>query len=211
MNEREKLMKLLEEKRKAALAVIEVAKAAKRDLTDEERTSRDAYMTEYDEAKTKLDKLDGDEAAERRLAETRSTTATGRTETAASVDFPDADQRMVFEKGLGEFMQCVAAAATRAPDERLVYQNEKHITEQRAEGMNVTIPGDGGFFLQAKLIQELLGVDTGTVNQTIVNKARKFSDSGIGVEIPRINETDRGNGNRGGALREHTEKLKLQT
>ena len=203
-------LKALLEKRAAAIKaaddILKLVETQKRDMTPEE-------ITTVGKSQAEAQRLNGEIEIVRNQADLEKDEARdafdanppeNRDENGRTVDFPDADKKNEFTRGLGEFLQSVhVAGATRSVtiDPRLTYWNNKQLAEARANGMNVSVPADGGFGVPIKYINELLGVKTETASQYLIDRCRRFADAGMGIEIPRIVETSRANGSRGGALK----------
>lgn len=194
------LLKNKAEKVAEARSMIELARKENRTMTEDEERKMETCKTEIENISKELEKIQKMQETERQLA-TMAANAGEHENTV--VTFPNADERMSFN-GLGEFLQSVAefGKSNRNLDPRLKYQEDKRSAELRANGMNVTTPQDGGFFLgQPKLINELFSNQENTVYRDIVMSTRQYRDDGSGVEIPVINETSRAEGYRGGALK----------
>lgn len=208
---REELLRLQEEKRKAALAIIDKAKAEKRSMNDEERKQVETLTKEAEEAKAKAEKLLQDEEAERKLAGLAIEDKKDKQDEAAQrsgVEFPPADKQKAYRKDeMGKFFMdvmeyCQSHGATKS--ERMLYWHNRAIAEARANGFNISTPADGGFFLPPLFIQTILGgIYEG---KDLINLLDRYPSNGTDLEIPCWDETSRVKGNHFGGIVSYRKK-----
>jgi len=159
----------------AAKTMLGVAEGEKRNLNKEEL---DAYNKKLTEAETLRDQIKAMEKANE-LEENE-------------VRVKDyAEPKKSMWQNFGEFLSSVRKVEThREVDNRLV--------EQRASGLNETVPSEGGFLVPTDFATELYKrtYDTAQVS----SKARKITVKGNGLTMNAVNETSRANGSRWGGV-----------
>lgn len=179
------------ELRDANRALIAAARAANRDLTDEERA-------QFDERMAQINALTADEA--RAVAFEEDEQRAGRTPTTPPTDGgnPNADaSRDQGFRSFGEMLQAVRAA--EGPGARM----DSRLVTRAASGASEMVPSDGGFLVQQDFATELLRMAHNTGQ--LVGRTRHIPISGQanGIKINGINETSRVDGSRWGGVRSY--------
>lgn len=182
--------------REAQRALIAAARAASRDLTDEERGQFDERMAQIERLnadETRYAALEADERA--RLGENPGAPPTP----APPSPQPNADQGW---RSMGEFLQAVATAERsngRALDRRLV--EVPAIESRAATGANETVPSDGGYLVQSDFSTTLLQ-RTYQTGQIVSDIPRiPISANSNNMKLFGIDETSRATGSRWGGVR----------
>lgn len=180
------------ELRDAQRALIVAARAANRDLTDDERGQFDARLADIERLngdETRYAALEADEV--RRLGDNPNTPPTPDDPNPPS---PDNSQRFA---SFGEMLQSVRRA--EGPGARL----DARLTTRAASGANETTPSDGGFLVQQDFATELLRRVYATGNLASRTRHIPISSNANGIKINGINETSRANGSRWGGVQSY--------
>jgi len=175
----EELRKLKNDKINDAKRILEKAETEKRALTQDENSNYDKLV---DEALNITNQIRTMEKAQD-LEEEEVRTVEKEKEFAE----PKQDQF----RGMGEFLSCVRRVSTdRQVDNRLV--------ENRASGLNETIPSEGGFLVPTEYSTELLKRTYDTA--VVASKASKTPVKGNSMTFNYVNETSRADGSRFGGI-----------
>ncbi len=178
--------------RDANRALIEAARAAGRDLSDEERSQFDARMAEIRSLSADIDRAKAFEADERAAGRPQ------REPTLPNPATPPPGETQRFAS-FGEQLRAVAVAAVS--DGRQV---DRRLIEERApSGANEGVPTDGGFLVQSDFSTELLRRSYATGQ--VISRARRIpiSSGANSLKINGINETSRANGSRWGGVQSY--------
>ena len=178
---RQQVADLIEEQKN----LVNTAETENRDLNEDEENRFTKIDGEIDQAEARIERLE--KIAKR---EKKEIAAGDKKKSKAKTDEEF--------KSLGEFLQSVARAGMgRGVDERLV--------ESRAEGLNESIPSEGGFLVGQDFV-------TGLVKKTyetavIAPRCRKIGvgANANGIKMRTIDETSRANGSRWGGIRAYWE------
>jgi HK97 family phage major capsid protein len=159
----------------AAKTMLGVAEGEKRNLNKEEL---DGYNKKLTEAETLRDQIKAMEKANE-LEENE-------------VRVKDyAEPKKSMWQNFGEFLSSVRKVEThREVDNRLV--------EQRASGLNETVPSEGGFLVPTEYTSEI--IKNAYDRADIASRVRKIPVKGNSITIPAVNETSRANGSRWGGV-----------
>lgn len=178
--------------RDAQRALIAVARAANRELNDDERG-------QFDERLQQIEALNGDERRLQALEADERERLAGAppappTPTDPNPPAPNNDQRF---SSFGEMLQCVRRA--EGPGARL----DPRLSTRAASGANEGTPSDGGFLVQQDFAAELLRRVYATGG--LASRARHIpiSSNANGIKINGINETSRANGSRWGGVQSY--------
>ena len=190
--------------------VIDKAVGEKRSLTPEEKTLADGNDLKIADLQNQIADREALITRQKNLA-----TATAKKTGDDKITFSDKNKEF---RHAGEQLQAIAYAAKwpTNTDPRLLYQNQVRAAkvremfqdvpdaEIRANGMQTSIPADGGFFLQANFIENVLG-GIFDVNG-LIGRCFQIPDNGGGIEIPAFNETSRADGSRFGGVKAYRNK-----
>ncbi len=175
------------------VAILDAAKADKRDLTDDEQERYDALEARFDVLDAQIRRIERQQERERRLELDEDTAeAVDVIEDTAAVarrlDQPSGDWQ-----SFGEFLGAVAASNSPGgeTDPRLY---------QGASGASSGVPSDGGFLVGRDYSTALLA--RAAVESSLLGRTNRIpigpnSDS---LEAPVVDETSRANGSRWGGV-----------
>ena len=203
MNKLEMLQKVFRDLMKK----LEVIRAIKpEDLTDQNRTERDAHLAEIDVVVKDID------AEKRAMA----LDAANKPDDDDNLDIDDdtnidIKDQLVYRSAfpLGEQMQDIVAVTSRRGDFHKASSRLEQVSNRLNEqfraagtGMVEAIDSDGGFLLQGESSIELM--TRGFNNSAVLSRCAKRTTSMQSVEIVGIDESSRVDGSRGGGVRVYT-------
>jgi HK97 family phage major capsid protein len=166
--------------------LVNTAETEDRDLNEEEESR-------FNEIDNKIDKVEARIARLEKIAE--------REKKEIAADNKKVKVKGKTEEGFrsfGEFLQSVAKAGMgRGVDKRLV--------ESRAQGLNESIPSEGGFLVGQDFVDGLIKRTYETA--VIAPRCRKIGvgENANGIKMKTIDETSRANGARWGGIRAYWE------
>jgi HK97 family phage major capsid protein len=175
----EELRKLYNDKINEAKGMLEKAETEKRALTKEENTE---YEKKVDEALNVKSQIRAMEKAQE-LEEDKVR--------AIVKDKEFAEPKQEKFRGMGEFLDTVRRSTVS-------HQVDTRLTEERATGLNESIPSEGGFLVPQEFSTELLKNSYQT--SLVASRANRSPIKGNSISYKRIKETTRANGSRYGGI-----------
>lgn len=187
-------------------AISDRAEQEKRMLLPEEKTRRDAILSELDELKVQIDSVNEEIQAEIRLEEHERATIGqahpgGGSRPGATVSAPFNDEFA----GFGEFLQAIACQSDATTRMRFGSQANVLISKLAAyqaagTGMSVGTPSDGGYLVRKDWSTAML--DRATQQAMLLPRCRPIPIGADfdGLEYPYIDESSRVDGSRWGGV-----------